>query len=523
MDETSSGCTVTLPSLFQSYYAEFYGGIRSHVGLLVNKFYSIGFIHHHTRDSTEPEVGILKTLETALSTSTPERARQLMADFLIILESVRATEGLALKFKGEVLSQCGVQLPPPSEQAMKVSGCKMSVTCSDQGVHPQSAPANLDHRVGYEVLAYPDSDSQQGVAHSQLILIANTSGFVSVGGEVSSALFPVIPFPVGTTARAHRSIRSDSSLSGAYLVSTPLHLRQRAFVDHPAPDTPSASSEMDELRRRMSNVGLDPSLPSPPPLVDPSGGTLRSSDLPAIKETNSPLSPSSPRTAQSHPASTVSDGQTLAAPQTGTPMSTEETTSHHHDGCDFVLAPISSATSQELVNISCKGCADKQQRIVQLECEMQQQESIITEDKCFLQKKIEEIKLLREKLKNKESERRRLDEELRHVQIKYKKLEGQYHLAMEEVKEVQTLKHQLDKAEQEKKRLEEELLTKFVEQHYVYMLKVELVHEREEKEELHQMVQTLLSKVEQQEHALNLAYKAPYNLSNEDGPHRAQT
>ena len=410
MDETSSGCTVTLPSLFQTYYAEFYGGIRSHVGLLVNKFYSIGFIHQHTRDSTEPEVGILKTLETALSTSTPEHARQFMADFLTILESVRATEGLALKFRGEVQSQCGVQLPPPNEQAMKVSGCKMSVSCSDPGAQPKLAPANLDYRV----LAFPDSDSQQG----QLILIANTSSCVSVGGEVSSALFPVIPFPVGTTARAHRSIHSDSSFSGANLVSAPLHLRQREFAD-----TPSASSE---LRRRMSNVD-----PSPPPLVDPPEGTLHSSDLPAIKEANSPSFPSTPRATQSHPASTVSDGRTLVAPQTRTPMSTEETTAHHHAGCDFVLAPISSATSQESVNIRCKGCADKQQRIVQLEREMQQQESIITEDKCFLQRKFKEIDILRERLENEKIERKRLNEELRHVQSKYKKLEGQYHLEME--------------------------------------------------------------------------------------------
>ena len=308
-------------------------------------------------------------------------------------------------------------------------------------------------------------------------------------------------------------------------MTSPMSSGVLAYVDNP---TPIAILDLDQLRECMRDLNLDstdttkPNAPEPRlpttavptlPPNDPSGGYLRPNNLPVIKEPDSPSSLSTPWNAQTYPATMVSDGRMLAAPQSGTPLSTEETLPHHQEKCNTVVSQmsLSSDTSLESVD-SCTGCTDKLERILQLEgeigmlqSEVQRQENTITSDQCYVLRKIEEIQLLREKLKSIEDEKKRLQKQLKDIQRKYKKLEGAYNLALKEVKAVETLKHRLDKTEHEKRFLEGELLAKCMEQHkYAYKLKVELVHEREEKKELQQMVQTLMSRVRQLEHALNL-------------------
>ena len=241
MSETSRS-TVALPDLFRSYYSEFYEGLSGHVDLLVHKFYSIGLITGNTRDSTDPLNGTLKAVETALKTNTSQDARQLMADFLAVLNTLTATKGLAKKFRKEA-SQDGVPLPLPSERAMKVSHFTASTSCSDQSVpQAKSTPADFDD---YEVSALPASQLNFPASR----VITNSSSYV----DVYTALLQAQQLQMGTVgARAAQCVHSDSATQmGSHVLSFPTHPEksQQSYTTgrHPEElDTPGVKCDMQQ-------------------------------------------------------------------------------------------------------------------------------------------------------------------------------------------------------------------------------------------------------------------------------------
>ena len=302
----------------------------------------------------------------------------------------------------------------------------------------------------------------------------------------------------------------------------------------------SDEPSMNSLRKQMCEFGIKNTQTEN--TVTSTQGAV-SATLPAATDTAKPrpnsifmdetvhVSPSPLSSVHSNPAM-LSMGITPNFTQSksgATPLSKEEMSFNDHVGPsnEDALASLytqESLSSQESVSSTCGGCDLKRQKLREMEraiellsLKVSRQETTIAIDNHHYLKKVEEIQDLKEKLKQKKKEKHKLKDQFKAMQSKYKQLEEEYHLTVEEAKEVTTLRLQLEKTNHEKKMLEEALLRRYCEDpkqetamcctnqgciKYKHEMKMELFHERKNNQELQVMVQQLMSRLKELDNAL---------------------
>ena len=126
-----------LQELFREFFSTFVQGLTindTDKTTLSNKLYSAGLITREARDELK-STNILRTIESAVETSPENRAKEIIADFLYILNTQPATEGLAEQFSTKFHQKFHSKLPQPSKKAFQAAAPTSETGGDRQVVH----------------------------------------------------------------------------------------------------------------------------------------------------------------------------------------------------------------------------------------------------------------------------------------------------------------------------------------------------------------------------------------------------
>ena len=323
-----------------------------------------------------------------------------------------------------------------------------------------------------------------------------------------------------TNQTPHRNISQDSGISMSSQLS-----REQFSIEGTTLDDQMLKMKIDDEAQDGSSLPPTPQ----PKLSCPLFSSPRPNDIPPQKAP--PLSSSTPK-ALTNPV-THSERRSLAR----MPMSEQ---SQEYDSSDLVMPTRASVACEDT---SCPQCVMKQEEIFLLQDENRSlQEMKESDDKsrradrCFILEKLNEIDELRDRLKSKDEQMKRLKNALCCVERKCKEFEeGDYYKTIE--RHAEKLRKEMEQAKKEKAQLENELRQQYmyIEQmkehaqklkniivcerqekvcerqekeelkEHAQKLENSIVCERQEKEELRKMCFALREKNEQLENALSLA------------------